>query len=90
MNRKRTLNCRRVVEDVCGESVAMDLIDAPARAAGDTSASASIIHVGDKPTAVIDVSLSTDSPTRLRELGRWLNSVADFLGDSRPDYTDAR
>jgi hypothetical protein len=81
---KSKLNCRRVVEDVCGETVAMDVIDAPARAAGDTSTSASIIHVGDKPTAVVDLSLSTESPDRLRELSRWLAGIADVLGGASP------
>lgn len=74
----RKLHSRRVVEDVCGESITIDLIESPRRR-GDTSASATIMHVGEKPAAVVDLSFSTESPDRLRELSRWLAGVADVL-----------
>lgn len=69
---------KQTTMDWDGQPVRVDLLPAPRRRR-EASASASVMHAGPKPTAVIDLSLSTKRPARLRELADWLNRVADHL-----------
>ncbi len=77
------LKAKRTYQQWDDKRVRVDVIQAPRRTNRHTTVAARVSHEGRRPSAVIDVSLATKEIERVRELGRWLNSVADFLGDSR-------
>jgi len=85
MKSKSKLKVKRTIQDWDGEKVAVDQVRIRRRK-GDSSMSATVAHSGRRPSAVIDMSLCTDSYQRVRELGILLNSLADFMGDSDPSY----
>lgn len=78
---KSKLKVKSTIQNWDGQKVRVDQVKAPRRNRHDSSLSATVSHDGRKPTAILDISLATKEIERVRELGRWLNSVADWMGD---------